>query len=286
MEARALVVGGDGRIARALIPALARHGYEVVATTRRRVPDAARVELDLAEVARTGSARLPDCDVAFVCAAMSSYAECRSDEAAARAVNVGAPAAIARALRGSGAQLVILSTNGVFDGEQPFRSAGDTPDGATAYGRSKAAAEQLVRAIDPDAAVLRLTRVFRAGEPLLAGWADRLRAREPVEAFADMVAAPVAVDHAAAALVAIARRRAAGILQLSARREVSYVQIARHIAARAGAPLELVQAVAAATRGIGPGEAPRHASLACEEFLPGFGLAPIEPFDVVDAVLR
>ncbi len=39
------------------------------------------------------------------------------------------------------------------------------------------------------------------------------------------------------------------------------------------------------TRGIAPGEAPCHASLACEEFLASFGLAPIEPFDVVDAVL-
>src|SRR5262249_58986360 len=157
---------------------------------------------------------------------------------------------------GRGGQSGTLRRKGVSAGNQPFRSAGDPPDAAPACGRSKAAAEQLGRAIDPDAAVLRLTRVFRAGEPLLAGWADRLRAREPVEAFADMVAAPVAVDHAAAALVAIARRRAAGILQLSARREVSYVQIARHIAARAGAPLELVQAGPAATPGGRPPAAP------------------------------
>src|SRR5262249_33329797 len=112
MEARALVVGGDGRIARALIPALARHGYEVVATTRRRVPDAARVELAGAGVAGPGSAGLPGGAAGLVCGAMSSDGGGGSDEPAARAVNGGAPAAIARALRGSGAQLVILSTNG------------------------------------------------------------------------------------------------------------------------------------------------------------------------------
>jgi dTDP-4-dehydrorhamnose reductase len=277
---RALVVGGDGRIAQALIPALERSGYGVIATARRR--RSGRLALDLAEVARTGSVDLPDCDVAFVCAAMSSYAECRADEARTRAVNVDGPAAVARALRGRGAQLVFLSTNGVFDGERPFRSAGDTPDGATAYGRSKAAAEIALRAIDPDVAVLRLTRVFAPGEPLLGRWAGLLRAREPVEAFGDMVAAPVGVDHAAAALIVIARQRTPGIRQLSARREVSYVEIARHIAARVGAQPDLVRPVAAAARGIAPGEAPRHASLACDDF----GLAPIEPFDVVDAVLR
>jgi dTDP-4-dehydrorhamnose reductase len=274
----ALVVGSDGRIARALIPALERSGYSVTATSRRR---GGQIVLDLAEVARTGAADLPDCDVAFLCAAMSGYAECRSDEALACAVNVEAPAAIARALRGCGAQLVLLSTNGVFDGEQPFRSAADEPDGATVYGRSKAAAEVALRAACPDAAILRLTRVFVPAEPLLAGWAERLRAREPVEAFADMVAAPVAADHAAAALLAIARRRMSGIRQLSARREVSYLEIAQHIARRVGASPDLVRPVAAAARGIGPGEAPRHASLACDDF----GLEPIEPFDVVDAVL-
>ena len=282
MRPRALVVGGDGRIARALIPALVSSGYQVLATTRRR---AGQLHLDLAEVARTGPPCLPDCDVAFLCAAASSYATCRNDEALARAVNVEAPAAIARALAGRGVQLVLLSTNGVFDGEQPFRSATDTPDGTTVYGRSKALAEASLHAIDPTTAVLRLTRVFVPGEPLLAGWAEKLRARKPVEAFADLPAAPVHVDHVASALLGIARARSAGILQISARRQVTYAEIARHIAARVGAASDLVRPVAAAARGIGPGEAPRHASLACDEFLADFGLAPIEPFDVVDAVL-
>jgi dTDP-4-dehydrorhamnose reductase len=283
MQSRALVVGGDGRIARALIPALAREGWDVLATSRR--PGAARIALDLAEVARTGSAQLPDCDVAFVCAAMSGYAECRNAESRARAVNAEAPALIARALAARGAQIVLLSTNGVFDGEKPFRAAADAPDGTTVYGRSKALAEANLRSVDPRAAVLRLTRVFVPGEPLLVGWAGTLRAREPVEAFADLPAAPVHVEHVVSALLAIARARSSGILQISARRQVTYVEIARHIAARVGASPDLVSPVAAASRGLGPGEAPRYASLACDEFLAGFGVAPIEPFDVVDAVL-
>jgi dTDP-4-dehydrorhamnose reductase len=282
MRPRALVVGGDGRIARVLIPALESSGYQVIATTRRAVRgDPTRIALDLAEVVRSGPPRLPDVDVAFLCAAASSYATCRDDESLARTVNVEAPAAIARALAGRGAQLVLLSTNGVFDGAKPFRAAADPPDGATIYGRSKALAEASLRAIDPGAVVLRLTRVFGPGEPLLVGWAERLRAHEPVEAFADLVAAPVHVDHVVSALCAVARARSAGILQISARREVSYVEIARHIAARVGASSDLVRPVAAASRGIGPGEAPRHASLACDDL----GLAPIEPFDVVDDVL-
>jgi len=282
MRPLALVVGGDGRIARALIPALERDGYRVLATTRGRV---GALQLDLAQVACSGSAQLPQCGVAFVCAAMSGYAECRDDESRARDVNTEAPAVIARALAGCGAQIVLLSTNGVFDGETPFRAVSDPPDGATVYGRSKALAEASLRAIDPGAAVLRLTRVFVPGEPLLAGWAAQLRARAPIEAFADLVAAPVHVDHVVAALIAIARRRSAGIRQLSARREVTYAEIARHIAARVGASTGLVRPVPAAARGIGPGEAPRHASLACDGDLAEFGLAPIEPFDVVDAVL-
>jgi len=282
MRPRALVVGGDGRIARALIPALARDGYEVVATSRRK---AGALALDLEEVARSGSVALPACDVAFVCAALPSYAACRRDEAAARAINADAPAVLAHALRTQGAHLVLLSTNGVFDGRVPFRPASDAPDGATAYGRSKADAEARVRAIDASAAVLRLTRVFCPGEPLLAGWAGALRRHAHVSAFSDMVAAPVASDHVVAALLAIARQRCTGVLQLSACREVTYVEIARHIATRVGAPPELVDPEPAASRGIAPGEAPRHASLECTADLARYGIAPIEPLDVVDAVL-
>jgi dTDP-4-dehydrorhamnose reductase len=277
----ALLVGGDGRIARALAPALESEGYAVLATSRRGHGH----PLDLVDAARTRSVELPGCDVAFVCAALSSYAACRKDERSARAVNVDATAAIARALHARGAHVVFLSTNAVFDGDAPFRRAEEEPDGATAYGRSKADAEALVRAIEPDAAVLRLTRVFVPGEPLLASWRDRLRAGSEVDAFADMVAAPVSLAHAVTALCAIARRRPRGVLQLSARREVTYVEIARHIAAGVGAPAERVRAVSAADHGVGPGEAPRHASLACEELLAGFGLSPIEPFAVVDEAI-
>jgi hypothetical protein len=46
-----------------------------------------------------------------------------------------------------------------------------------------------------------------------------------------------------------------------------------------------VRPVSSADRGVGPGEAPRHASLACGEFLARFGLAPIEPLDVIDDAL-
>jgi dTDP-4-dehydrorhamnose reductase len=277
----ALVVGGDGRIGRALALALARVGYTVIATSRRGHGHA----LDLAEVARSGAVDLPACDVAFVCAAVSSYAACRNDERTARAVNVDAPAAIARALRARGAHLVFLSTNAVYDGEKPFRRAEEQPDGASAYGRSKADAETLLRAIDPGAAVLRLTRVFEPGERLLSAWCERLRVGGEVDAFADMVAAPVGLAHVVAALCAIARGRARGVLQLSACRELSYTEMALHIAARVGAPASRVRSVAAADHGVGPGEAPRHASLACGEFLARFGLAPIDPLDVIDAAL-
>jgi dTDP-4-dehydrorhamnose reductase len=284
----ALVVGADSRIGRALIPALIRSGFAVAATTRRRHPgaaDSARFPIDLEEVARTGSVCLPECEVAFLCAAVSSYAACRKDEATARTVNVEASAVIASALRARGSRLVFLSTNAVFDGERPFRSADERPDGATAYGRSKADAESQLLAIDPATAVIRLTRVFCPGEPLFAGWIECLRSGDELFPFADMVAAPISLDQVVTALCAIARRRESGILQLSARRDVSYLAIARHIARRIGASPERVQPIRAAERGIAPGEAPPHATLACAEFLARFGLEPIEPLDVVDAVL-
>jgi hypothetical protein len=195
---------------------------------------------------------------------MSGYAECRNDEAArARGERRGARGDRARAARSRRAARAAVDQRRVRR-RTPFRAAADAPDGATAYGRSKALAEAGLRAIDPAAAILRLTRVFVPGEPLLAGWAERLRAGRAGRGVR---------RHGRRAGPRRSRRRGAardraraarGIRQLSARREVTYVEIARHIATRVGASPELVSPVAAATRGIGPGEAPRHASLACE----------------------
>lgn len=86
-----------------------------------------------------------------------------SDEATAHAVNALAPAAMAQACHAIGAALIHFSTDYVFPGSsaQPYRE--DDSIGPTgAYGRTKAAGEQLVRQTLERHIILRTSWVFSA----------------------------------------------------------------------------------------------------------------------------
>src|SRR5437667_10713518 len=105
---KALVVGRDSRIGRALSEALVEGGHQVQGTSRR--PDAAGKgyqHLDLADP-DVESQPLPSVDVAVFCAAMTRFADCRADPALARRVNVESPVALARRLAGQGARVVLI----------------------------------------------------------------------------------------------------------------------------------------------------------------------------------
>jgi len=252
---RALVIGVDGGIGAALATALAAVGWEVAGTSRR---PGARIPLDLE--ALPDRLDLPRADACFLCAAMTRQADCRVQPDRSRRINVEAPARIAEAVVRTGGYVVLLSSNAVFDGSLPCRAADNPPCPANTYGRQKADAEAAVLAL-PDTAVLRLTKVLTPALPLFRGWIDGLRAGRPVDAFADMVLAPVALPDATAALMTMAAARAPGIFQASAVADIAYADAARHLARRLGVTQALVHEVRAEVAGIPAAERPAATSL-------------------------
>lgn len=92
-------------------------------------------------------------EVVVNCAAWTAVDACEADPLRAHRVNALAPWWLARACREVGARLVHVSTDYVFGGDAPHGPDGarrgwtpfDPVDPRSAYGRSKAAAEQLVR---------------------------------------------------------------------------------------------------------------------------------------------
>src|SRR5258708_21517969 len=95
---KALIIGIDGLIGRALEVFLRVSGHEVVGTTKiaKKVSKQV-VYLDLDNDA-SPAADLPKTDVAFFCAAMTKYDKCREDEQKARRVNAVSPSELATQL--------------------------------------------------------------------------------------------------------------------------------------------------------------------------------------------
>ena len=67
-----------------------------------------------------------------------------------------------------------------------------------------------------------------------------------------MVFSPVPLDAVTAALAAVGGRRFAGIIQVSGERDVSYGEVAAHLAERLAVDPGLVRPVGVASRGLPP----------------------------------
>lgn len=244
-----LIVGADGVIG----SALAKRLPNAAQTSRRNLKGYA-LSLDLARDPATW--QLPDAvSVAFLCAARCSIQDCRANPVETRLVNVTRTVQLVERLAARGAFVVFLSTNQVFDGSIPFRRASDATCPLTEYGRQKAEAERAVLALG--GAVVRFTKVIAGASPLFQLWIDSLRAGQPVEAFVDMMFAPVPMNAAVDALVAVATKRVRGIVQVSGECDISYADAAKLL----GDP-GLVRPIGITSRGISPDAAPKHTTLA------------------------
>lgn len=285
-----LLIGGDSEIADATARHLAALGVPFVATTRRRERvAAARPFLDLAPP--LGDWR-PPADVAAACifAAVARLQACEEDPAGSSLINVTRAVALAERLLADGIAVLFLSTNQVFDGTVPYVPADAPHSPVSAYGKQKARAERaLVPHIAGGAplAILRFAKILSPGMPLLRQWTAALAAGQPVSAFADMMLAPTPVELAATAIARLLRVEggARGIFQLTGPRDVSYAEIAAHLARRAGADPALVSAVPAASAGMPPGATPRHTTLDSSALRERFGIAVPDPWTVIDAAL-
>jgi dTDP-4-dehydrorhamnose reductase len=255
----ALIIGGDSAIGAALATAL-RAGAVQVHTTSRRPNAEGRTRFDLAQSPANWHP-LPEAQVAYFCAAITSLDACENEPEATARINVMHMRALAERLFEQGQHVVFLSSNQVFDGSAPYRKASEATSPMNEYGRQKAAFEAWLLAQTSAASVLRLTKVIAKPLPILESWSHALAQGKSIEAFADLVFAPLPLASALKGLAHLGAHKPRGIFQLSGTRDVSYRDIAAHLAARLGVEPSRILATRALDAGIRPQFLPRHGTL-------------------------
>jgi len=276
-----LVIGADGSIGAAVASRLEADGVHVVRTSRRGT--AGSLPLDLA--AMPESWRPPEgISAAVICAAVTSTEVCRTRPDEGRRVNVDAPVELGRRIAAAGGRVVFLSTNMVFDGSVPLVPADATRCPRTAYGQMKADAEAGLFALG-GTTVVRLTKVVGRSLPVFERWRASLGSGQTVRPLSDLVIAPVSLAYATAVIAAAARASLGPILQVSARADVSYADVARRLATRWGHSADLVQPVPAAASGIRLEHVPHHTTLDASSVRDKLGLPPPDPWAAIDEVL-
>lgn len=216
-----LVAGGNGLLGRSL-GALSKPDRPVVALGRS--------ELDIADRASVEAAmREHRPSIVINAAAMTDVDGCERDPEAAKRANVDGPRLLAEACRDAGARLVHVGTDFVFDGakREPY-TIEDEPNPLSAYGRSKLAGEEAVRAALPGAIVARTSWVFGVGGKNFASRLfDYAAKTTTLRGITDMRSIPTYAPDLAPRLVEIATIGEPGTYHVTGSGDATWFDVAR-----------------------------------------------------------
>jgi len=265
---RLLVFGQTGQVARELA---------------RRCPSGVssvflgRDQADLADPASCADAIAHhDCDAVINAAAWTAVDRAEGEEAAATVVNGDSPGAMARACAAKGIPLLHVSTDYVFDGLGEFPFSTDHPTAPlNAYGRSKLAGEEAIRASAAQHAILRTSWVVSAHGQNFVKTMLRLGAeRAGLNVVADQIGGPTPaaaiVDALFVMAEALRKGAAGGTYHFAGTPDTSWADFARAIMAGAGLPCKITDIPSSAYPT--PAARPMNSRLDCSTLTRDFGI--------------
>jgi len=267
---KVLVTGAVGQLGVAVCEELQRRGIDTVAAARTDLDISNRTKV--AEVVRDSRV---DCIVNA--AAMTDVDRCEVDEQTAFAINAHGVAHLAEAAADTGAHLLTVSTDYVFDGTKigPYVESDDA-DPRSAYGRSKLAGEV---AAGPQSTVVRTSWLSgAAGANIVATIRRLLAAGTELSFVTDQVGCPTFTADLTPALVDLALDRWAGIVHVTNRGAVSWYEFASEVARQLGADPGRVRPIRTSEL-IPPRPAERPAnSVLCNARFDGAGYRPLRDY--------
>ena len=271
-----LLFGKDGQVGWELQRALACLG---------ELHALGRLDADLGDADRLRACvRAIEPDVIVNAAAWTAVDRAESEEEAAYAINARAPALLAEEAARMKSWLVHYSTDYVFDGRKDGAyTEDDLTNPLSAYGRSKAAGEEAIRASGARHLILRTDWVYGRGANFARTILRLAREREHLQVVADQFGAPTAADlladATALALHRLDRDALSGTYHVVAGGRTSWHAYARHVVEEAlahGAPLratlETILPIASADWPT-PAARPANGTLDSSKFCAAFGLA-------------
>lgn len=235
--ANILVTGAGGQLGRQILD-LASGGDRT-----GRTVGVGSAELDITDTSAVADAIEPSM-IVINCAAYTAVDAAETDIDRATAVNTAGPRNLARACAASGARLVHVSTDYVFDGTAttPYEPD-DAPAPQSVYGRTKLAGERAVLAELPTANVVRTAWVYTGtGTDFVATMLRLERERDVITVVDDQIGSPTYSRDLAAGLLELAASPVTGsILHSTNAGTASWFDLARAVFAGVGADPERVR---------------------------------------------
>ena len=203
---KVVVTGAEGQVGRALLES---------APAAARVAGLSRRDLDITNVhAVRASLERERPDWVFNAAAYTAVDRAEGDPDQAHRVNALGAASLAQAIKAAGCQLLQISTDFVFSGEQsrPYRPGAATGP-VNVYGASKLGGEEgVIRETDGNALIVRTSWVYATrGQNFVLRMLELMRTKQELTIVADQVGSPTWAVSLARALWSMAGKDLKGI---------------------------------------------------------------------------
>jgi len=229
---KTMIIGGTGLLGKALVREWS--GDEVLALGSHDVDIR-----DRKHVQEVVGEKLPQWIV--LAAAYTDVDGCESDPRRALEVNRYGAENVAEAAKSSGAKLLFLSSDYVFDGKKssPYE-VGDPRNPQSVYGRSKAEAEMRLLEIVPEVCIVRTSWLFGTGGKCFPDTILKLAASRPaLDVVNDQRGSPTYCVDMARAIIELCRKDASGIVHATNSGDCTWFEFARETVKGAGLQTEV-----------------------------------------------
>jgi len=219
---RILIFGATGMLGKDLVRAFSAHEVRGLGSRDVDVCDPARVLHTVQQIR-------PDWIV--LSAAYTDVDGCEADPKRAFAVNRDGAGHVAQAASLSGARLMFVSSDYVFDGEKrtPYEVR-DARNPINVYGLSKAVAEERLLEIAPQCCIVRTSWLFGAGGKCFPDTVLQLaKTRSELKVVDDQRGCPTCTSDLARGMLELAERTASGIVHATNQGSCSWFEFAQAV---------------------------------------------------------
>jgi dTDP-4-dehydrorhamnose reductase len=169
-------------------------------------------------------------------AAYTDVDGCESNRDLAFAVNCDGPVNVAKAAKETGARLLFMSSDYVFDGTKTTPYEIDDPrNPQSVYGRTKAEAEIKLLELMPECCIVRTSWLFGIGGKCFPDTILKLAAKRPaLDVVNDQRGCPTYAADLAGAIIQLCRKNARGIVHATNAGNCTWFEFAEEIVRGAG----------------------------------------------------
>jgi len=229
------VTGGSGLLGSNIIMA-ARSRFEVYASynkNRVEMSGARFLKADLTDKSQLKHIEQFNPNLIIHCAALTNIDGCEDNPDEAYRQNVLTSKNIAKLANQTGAYLIHISTDAIFDGRKGNYSEADKPNPISVYGKTKLHAEHEVLSIHPSSSVIR-TNIYgwnKRDKFSLAEWMlNKLENNDELPAFKDIIYSPIIVNNLIVQLFVLYDKKFSGIIHLAGGESCSKLDFANVLA--------------------------------------------------------